>query len=110
MSIQRMYSIYDRKALFYQAPWSALTDGAAVRLLSDAVADPQSNISRHPNDYVLFHVGDWDDQKGTFVPLAAIAHVIDASALVKALQSEIPFPEGVTHQVRSSNGQAQVED
>lgn len=105
----RLYAVYDRKALVYQVPFASLTDGAAVRMLSDAVADSNTMLSRHPNDYVLFYVGDFDDSKGALEAASPIVHVIDAASLVKALQSEIPFPDGLTHVVQP-NGQAQVED
>lgn len=94
--ILRAYSIFDRKALSYHPPYYAGTDGQAVRTLSDVVADTNSMLSRHPNDFVLFHVGDFDDQKGSFKPVSPIVHIIDAIALVAAMQSEIPFPEKLT--------------
>lgn len=98
----RCYSIYDRKALVYHTPYYAITDAVAVRTLSDAVTDPNGMFGRHPNDYVLFYVGEFDDSNGQFVPVQPLAHVIDAQALVKALQSEIPFPEGTTTDKPSS--------
>lgn len=94
--ISRAYSIYDRKAFAYHLPFYAVTDAVAVRTLSDVVADPQAIFSRHPNDYVLYFVGEFNDGNGAFVPASPLVHVIDASTLVKAMQSEIPFPENVT--------------
>lgn len=90
------YSIYDRKALVYHLPFYALNDAVAVRTLSDVVADPQSMFSRHPNDYVLYQVGEFDDGNGTLTPTVPAVHVIDAATLVKSLQSEIPFPDRAT--------------
>lgn len=87
------YSVYDRKTLSYSFPWSAATDGAAIRTLSEAVADVNHPLGRHPGDYVLFHVGEFNDQSGAVVPCSPLRHVIDASALVKAMQQEIPFPD-----------------
>lgn len=92
----RCYSVFDRKTLAYMPPYFAATDGAAVRTLSDAVADPNNLLGRHPGDYVLFYVGDFDDQKGAFLPVSPLVHVIDAVSLVQALQSEIPFPPQAT--------------
>lgn len=94
--LTRCYCVYDRKTLVYNAPYYAVTDGAAVRVLSEAVADTNHPLGRHPNDYVLFFVGTFDDQKGAMIPVSPLVHVIDASALVKQMQSEIPFPDNVT--------------
>lgn len=92
----RCYSLYDRKTLAYFPPYYAATDGAAVRTFSDAVGDVNSQIGRHPNDYVLFYVGEFDDTNGAMLAASPLAHVIDGSALVAALQSEIPFPDRAT--------------
>lgn len=82
--ILRAYSIYDRKSLQYHPPYFASTDGAAVRNFADAANDMQSMIGRHPADYVLFYLGDYDDQKGAMQPVSPLVHVIDAMALVQA--------------------------
>lgn len=82
--IVNVYSIYDRKALVYNQPFFAPTDGAAVRMLSDVVSDRNSNINRHPADFVLYLVGVYDDQKGALLPLDPLKHVIDAAACVPA--------------------------
>lgn len=92
----KMYTIYDRKAMAYHMPFYAITDAVGVRTFSDAVSDPQSIFARHPNDYVLYLAGEFDDSNGQLWPEQPLKHVIDASALVKALQSEIPFPENAT--------------
>lgn len=94
--IMHAYAIYDRKALIYHMPYFAITNAVAVRTLSDAVSDPNSTFSRHPNDYVLYDVGEFDDSNGLFKPSSPIVHVIDAAALVAALQGEIPFPDKAT--------------
>lgn len=94
--ITRCYSIYDRKALAYHLPYYAVSDAVAVRTLSDVVGDPQTIFGRHPNDYVLYYVGDFNDANGVLVPHSPAVHIIDAAALIKALQSEIPFPETAT--------------
>lgn len=86
------YSIFDNKALQYHPPFFSSTDGAAVRMLSDLVNDPNSSVGRHPGDYVLYCVGTWDDQHGAFAPLSPLRHVIDAVALVK-IETALPFPK-----------------
>lgn len=81
--ILNAYSIYDRKALQYHPPFFASADGAAVRSLLDLANDSSTTIGRHPGDYVLFKVGDWDDETGKFHPFTAVVHVCDALSLVR---------------------------
>lgn len=80
----RCYSVYDRKALQYFPPFHASADGAAVRSFSDLANDPNTNVGRHPGDFVLFFIGEYDDSKGAMVPVSPLVHVVDATAVVRA--------------------------
>lgn len=90
--MHRCYSVFDRKSLIYSPPFFSQTDGSAVRALSDGVADVNSPIGAHPTDYVLFYVGNYDDQKGLLTGVSPLVHVIDAIALVKVQQQLFPAP------------------
>lgn len=100
----KAYSIYDRKALIYHTPFYAITDAVAVRTLSDVVADSNTIFGRHPNDYQLYLVGEFDDSNGGLVATLPVVHVIDAAVLLRALQQEIPFPAGTTTDKPGSPG------
>jgi len=80
--ILNAYSVFDRKTLSYGQPFFTHQDGAAVRMLSDAVVDPSTLLSKHPADFVLFKIGRYDDQLGQLSPIAPIEHVIDVVSLV----------------------------
>lgn len=80
--ILKAYSVYDRKALTYNPPYYAPTDGAAIRIIADAANDANSSLGRHPHDYVLFCLGEYDDQKGLLTPMQPLAHIIDVGALI----------------------------
>lgn len=60
----------DIVANVYGAPMTTPTLGAAIRSFGDAcsAADGKtSDVSKHPEDYELYHVGYWDDSDGTFL-------------------------------------------
>ena len=82
--ITNAYSLFDRKALIYSQPFYAPNDSVAMRTVGDACADPNTNLGRHPGDYVLFFVGSFDDQKGALVPLSPLVHIVDVLTLVPA--------------------------
>lgn len=86
----KAYSIFDNKALQYHPPFFASTDGAATRMLADLVGDSQTSIGRHPSDYVLYCVGEYDDTKGVMRPYSPLVHVVDAVALVP-VQKSLPL-------------------
>lgn len=82
MATLNAYSIYDRKGLFYGTPWFVVNDATAHRAFADLVNDPQSNINRHPDDYVLYCVGAYHDGTAELEPLVPLRHVVDGSACV----------------------------
>jgi hypothetical protein len=64
MSVLKMCSIYDSKAEAWMTPMFFQAVGQAVRSFSDAVNDKSSEFGKHPEDYVLFAVADFDDRSG----------------------------------------------
>lgn len=63
----KWYAIFDKKCGFYRNPFIADSDQAALRVVSDALRDPQPSIvSAYPADFALYALGDFDDNAGTF--------------------------------------------
>jgi len=77
------YSVYDNKALQYYPPFFVSTDGAAVRNFADLANDSNTNVGRHPGDFVLYFVGMYDDSNGQLWPEQPLRHVADATSLLK---------------------------
>lgn len=67
--ILQVFTVYDVKAESYTKPFFERSTATAVRAFTDAVNEEGSDFQRHAEDYTLFHVGGFDDQKGTFAPL-----------------------------------------
>lgn len=83
------YTVYDRKSLQYNPPFFMVADGAAVRAFQELANDPETSVGRHPGDYVLYRVGDYDDASGQLLP-GTPTHVSDALPLVR-VQAALPF-------------------
>lgn len=66
MIILKAYAIWDTKAEAFLPPWFLPTQKMAVRAFADAINDPGSQFGKHPADYTLFHVGDFDTVTGLF--------------------------------------------
>jgi hypothetical protein len=62
----KVFSLYDSKACTYLQPYYAVTRGAGVRMMSDALADQDSHLRRHAADFTLFELGDFDQSNGCF--------------------------------------------
>lgn len=61
----KIFAIYDAKTEAYHQPFFLQTKGQAIRAFSDAANDPKTEFSRHPEDYTLFEIGEYDDQTGS---------------------------------------------
>lgn len=67
----KMFSVYDSKAESYMMPFTAQSRGSAVRSFTEASNDPQSPCCKHPSDYTLFAVGEFDELTGVLTPYKA---------------------------------------
>jgi len=65
MSIKKIYTILDTKAGAYLPPFYLRSNGEALRAFIDEVLNRDSQLGKHPEDYVLFEVGTFDEVRGT---------------------------------------------
>lgn len=64
MAIQRVVAVYDFAVEAYGRPVFVNALGEATRSFLDEVNSPDSAMSRHPADYSLFHIGEFDSSSG----------------------------------------------
>lgn len=69
--ILRIYTVYDSKVEAYMSPFYCRTDGEAIRAIVAQVRNPEHSFSKFPEDYTLFFMGEFDDQKGRLDPATA---------------------------------------
>lgn len=62
----KVFAIYDDKTGAYTVPFSKPTVGAGIRLFDDMVNNRDSEIGRHPEDYTLYLIGEYDDSNALF--------------------------------------------
>lgn len=77
--IYKCCAIHDAKAEAWMTPMFFQAAGQAVRSFADAVNDGKSEFSRHPEDFSLFEIGEFDLRTGIFV--AESAPVVLASGV-----------------------------
>lgn len=65
----RQFTVYDEKAQAYMQPFFEKTLGSAIRAFTDACNNPQTSFFKHPADFTLFHLGDWDDSTAETISL-----------------------------------------
>lgn len=67
----QVFTVFDAKAEVYAQPFYAPTKGVALRSFTDTCNDRGHPFNEHPEDYVLFHLGEWEDTDASFTPFAA---------------------------------------
>jgi len=69
----KIFTIYDSKAQAYLTPFFLHEDGMAIRVFADCVNDKNHQFGKHPEDYTLFNIGSWSDNKAKFLTNNPIA-------------------------------------
>lgn len=83
------YSMFDRKVGAYGLPFFAQNDDLAVRLICSNMMEEHSMISRFPEDYTLFEVGEFDADEGVVSSLPTVhpRSVLSGMAMVRLLNA-----------------------
>lgn len=72
-----LYVIYDSKAQIYNKPFHQVNRDTAIRAAHSLATDPQGEVSRHPEDYALFQIGNYEDTTAQIDLFAQPEHVIN---------------------------------
>lgn len=67
----KVFCVYDSAAEAYALPFFQKSTGEAVRGFSTAAKDPQSQLSKHPADFTLFEIGEYNELTGEISMLQA---------------------------------------
>jgi len=80
--IKIVCAVRDLRADVYANPFVSQNVGTAMRDFSHACIDPQSQLSKSPEDYMLFKIGEYDDELGIIIP-TEIQLIANATQFVK---------------------------
>lgn len=82
----KVFCIFDEKAAAYLLPFFLPTEGMATRGFEDAVMDREHMFGKHPEDYTLMCLGDFDDGKAKFSPYEIPRAVVNGRELLELRQ------------------------
>lgn len=94
MAKQKMFCVFDVKVGAYAQPFFMRTAGEALRSWEEACNDSQSMMCKHPADYTLFEVGEFDDNSGrvaTYEVLKPLSTAIEVKRAAPEAQPGLPF-------------------
>ena len=75
-----MYAVFDNVAKMYMRPFLEATDGTAIRVMQDAMNDPNAPFAKHSSDFTLTRLGVFDEEDG-LINQDSKADVIELSTL-----------------------------
>lgn len=78
-----MCSVYDKASQVFAQPFYTPTRAAAIRSFTDAVGNKESAFCAHPEDYVLFELGVFDDNSGELVTNSSPEKLLTALECVR---------------------------
>lgn len=62
----KVFAILDTKSNAFNTPFFMRSTGEAVRAFADLANDPSSMLYKHPDDFRLFHIADFDQELAHF--------------------------------------------
>lgn len=80
--VLKIYAVFDVKASNYGQPFFMTQHGLAVRAFSDLAQDDKASVSKHPEDYKLYCLGEYDDNSGKFVSLSVPEFINNATDFI----------------------------
>lgn len=90
----KFFSIRDSKVDAFMRPFIAQTTKEAMRIFEDSVNRPDSGFFKHPDDYSLFELGDFNPLDGSIIPHVQVKNLGLASEFIKAdNQENLPFKQ-----------------
>ncbi|AXH76963.1 MAG: nonstructural protein [Microviridae sp.] len=66
--IMQLCAVFDSATQMFGRPFFTVATGQAVRSFKDEISrdDPNSDLFKHPDDFILYHFGSFDDSSGQF--------------------------------------------
>lgn len=80
--ILKVFALYDKAVNAYLQPFYCRSLGEAIRSFTELSNDKSTNVARHPTDFDLMYLGEYDDSAGIFAT-ASPARIIGATEVLK---------------------------
>lgn len=91
MAKQRVFAAFDGKLKVFLTPFTYLHLGQATRAWEEICNDPQSLMGKHPADFSLYEIGNFDDDTGLVTPHSPLQLVATALEVKRKPQEKLPL-------------------
>lgn len=69
----KVFSVLDAKIGAFAQPWFSPTREAGIRAFVEATRDPTTMLAKHPEDFALYELGEFNDETGIFSSSTPVA-------------------------------------
>lgn len=77
---QSIFSIYDNKAKAFGTPFVMQNEEMAKRAFKSVVNTPDNDYHNHPDDFILYHIGTFEDGTASISQIDPIQNLGVASS------------------------------
>lgn len=98
-----VFSVYDTKVGAYAQPFILRSTGEALRGWIDVVNSKDTQFNKHPEDFTLFHIADYDEESGMFTNLKTPQSLGLALEYIKS--NPQPSPENILQSLNKNKKQ-----
>lgn len=86
--IYQVFSVKDSKAAAFALPFFLPRMEVALRSFRDAVRNPEHDMHKHPEDYALYCLGEFNDETGELLKVEPVL-------VARALEGEVRPSSGL---------------
>lgn len=76
--MSKIYAIKDQAIEAFSQPFFVQAQGQAVRMFMDETKNEQSQLNKHPQDFELWYLGEFNEQDGVITAATNIERVARA--------------------------------
>lgn len=91
MAKQKVFAPFDSKLKVWMNPMFFPHTGQAERVWLDICNQPEAMPSKHPSDFVLYQIGEFDDDTGRLESLQVPVQVLSALEAKSKPEGELPL-------------------
>lgn len=97
----KIFSIRDSKGEMYMQPFFQKTAGEAERSFRSLANDEKTMVCKHPEDFDLYYLGEYDDLTGKITGLSTPSHIAKAVNVVQQRPAQLAALQSVANQTQA---------
>ncbi len=81
---QKIFTVLDSKAMAYLPPFFLPNEAVAKRIFGDMVTDITHQFGKHPEDFSMYYLGEFDDQSSIISEAKNAPVLVSTGLMTKA--------------------------